>query len=69
MSTHMQLRVWRWIAISAGGAAIAALVRVVGRRGPMRRRSSRSRDESAADTALEMAGGAMSNEGGPARNV
>lgn len=71
MSSYMQQRVWRWIVISASGAAIAALVRVVGRRGrgSVRPRASRSSDETGAAAALEIAGGAMSDEGGPVRNV
>jgi hypothetical protein len=68
MTTYIQQRAWRWIAISAAGAALAALVRLVGRgRGHARRPASRSSDEAAAEAAL--AGGAMSNEGGPARNA
>jgi hypothetical protein len=70
MSTYIQQRVWRWIAISVTGAALAALVRLVGRdRGHARRPASRSADEAATEAALAVAGGAMNNEGGPARNV
>lgn len=69
MSTSIQRRVWRWIAISATGAALAALVRVVGRgRRHARLSAPRSTGTIATEAALEMAGGAMSNEGGPARN-
>jgi hypothetical protein len=71
MSTYIRQRVWRWIAISVTGAAVAALVRAAGRRGrgPVRPRASRSSDETAAAAALEIAGGAMNDEGGPARRV
>lgn len=69
MSTSTRQRVWRWIAISATGAAAAALIRVVGRgRRHARLSASRSTDTIATEAALQMAGGAMSNEGGPARN-
>jgi hypothetical protein len=71
MSTYSQQRVWRWIAISVAGAAVAALVRAAGRRGrdPVRLPASRSSDETAAAAALEIADGAMNDEGGPARHV
>lgn len=69
MSTYIQRRMWRLIVISATGAAFAALVRAVGRgRRHSRLSPSRSTDTTAAEAALQMAGGAMSNEGGPARN-
>lgn len=71
MSTYIRKRVWRWIAISATGAALAAVVRAAGRRGCGHARlpTSRLSDETAAQAALEVAGGAMSNEGAPVRNV
>lgn len=71
MSNDIRQRVLRWIAISAAGAVVAGLVRVVGRRGGAHARppASRRSDETATPAALEMAGGAMSDEGGPAPNV
>jgi fructose-1,6-bisphosphatase/inositol monophosphatase family enzyme len=70
MSTYIRQRVWRWLAISATGAAVAALARVVRRRGGGHAPppTSRPSDEAAAQAALEIAGGAMSDEGGPVRN-
>jgi len=68
LSTYIRQRVWRWLAISATGAAVAALVRVVIRRDRARPPASRPSDEAAREAALELAGGAMSDEGAPARN-
>jgi hypothetical protein len=69
MSTYIQQRAWRWLAISATGAALAALVRRLVGRGRVHARPAASRpsEDTAAEAAL--AGGAMNNEGGPARNV
>jgi hypothetical protein len=68
MSTYIQQRAWRWLAISATGAALAALVRLVGR-GRVHARPAASRPSEDTATEAAIAGGAMNNEGGPARNV
>jgi hypothetical protein len=67
MTAYIRRAAWRWIAISATGAAFAALARVV-RRGRRRPSPSLSTD-AAAEAALHIARGAMSDEGGPSRSV
>jgi hypothetical protein len=69
MSNYVQRCVWRLMVLSATGAAFAALVRAAGRgRRRARLSASRSMETTATEAALQMAGGAMSNEGGPVRN-